>query len=229
MLLRWYASPRPDRTQNLIRRDKTEARQVSRRGGDVHAIYVENMTDYLLALGANLPGNSGDVTSTLSRALELLKAFPHVEVAQRSRWFRTPAVPAGSGPDFVNGAASLRSTLPPDEILLKLHAVEQKLGRTRPERWAPRVCDLDLLGHGGAVLPDLASVQAWMSLSEAEAGARTPEHLILPHPRMHLRAFVIVPLCDIAPDWVHPVLQLPVATLLQRLSPEMRAGIEPLD
>lgn len=187
------------------------------------------MTEYLVALGANLARDTNDLTLTLAQALALLEDIPALSVSHVSRWYRTPAIPAGSGPDFVNGAAALNSDLSPDQILQILHGVEADLGRTRPERWAPRVCDLDLLAAGTAVLPDAASVERWMSLDESEAQARTPDQLILPHPRLHLRAFVLVPICDIAPDWMHPVLQLSVEDLRARLTPEMCAGIEPLD
>lgn len=187
------------------------------------------MTEYLIAFGANLARDTNDLASTLAQALALLEENPALSVRRVSRWYRTPAVPAGSGPDFVNGTAALDSDLTPQEILQILHGVEEDLGRTRPERWAPRVCDLDLLAAGAAVLPDAASVKWWMSLDESQAQTRTPDQLILPHPRLHLRAFVLVPTCDIAPDWVHPVLQLSVEDLRARLTPEMCAGIEPLD
>lgn len=188
----------------------------------------KSMIDSLIALGANLHHERASPAETLARSLGLLKAIPGVAVTRISPWYRTPAYPAGSGPDFVNGAAMLKSKLDSRKILSELHRVEAALGRERPVRWAPRVCDLDLLGHGDEVQPDVASLRRWMALDDAAAGEWSPDEMILPHPRMHLRAFVLVPLNDIAPDWVHPVLQLPVSALLARLAPEDVADVRPL-
>ena len=159
----------------------------------------------------------------------MLEAKPRVRVVRRSRWYRTPAFPPGNGPDFVNGAAMLESELGPEQILSYLHEVEAELGRERPVRWAPRVCDLDLLAAGQSILPDVAEVSRWMNLDAAEAEGCAPDQLILPHPRLHLRAFVLVPLNDIAPDWVHPIPQLSVSALLSQLPPEEIAAVTALE
>ena len=186
------------------------------------------MFELLIALGANLPKDESGLALTLTRALGLLEARAHIKVVRHSRWYSTPAYPPGSGPAFVNGAAALRSVLSPEEILHILHDVEAELGRERPVRWGPRVCDLDLLGAGQEILPDVASVKRWMSLDDQAAQESAPEQLVLPHPRLHLRAFVLVPLKDIAPGWYHPVLQLTVSEMLARLSPEETAMVKPL-
>ena len=190
------------------------------------------MTEALIALGANMPAAGTAPASTLTRALGLLGTMPEVQVARASRWYRTPAWPPGSGADFVNGAAALRTRLAPGDLLAWLHEVEARLGRTRPatarRRWGPRVCDLDLLGAGETVLPDRRTVARWMALSPDAAGAEAPDRLILPHPRLHERAFVLVPLHDIAPGWRHPVLGRTVAQMRADLPPEALAGIVPL-
>jgi 2-amino-4-hydroxy-6-hydroxymethyldihydropteridine diphosphokinase len=187
-----------------------------------------NMTEALIALGANMPAAGREPAATLRRALGLLGAAPDVAVARVSPWYRTPAWPPGSGADFVNGAASLRTDLAPGALLARLHDVEARLGRTRPVRWGPRVCDLDLLGMGGAVLPDPATVARWMALSPEGAAAEAPRELILPHPRMHERAFVLVPLADVAPGWRHPVLGQNVVEMLAALPPEALAEVRRL-
>ena len=149
---------------------------------------------HLIALGANLPSASGDPRATLEAALAALAARGLV-VAARSRWYRTPAYPPGAGPDYVNGAAALAATLPPAVVLGMLHAVENDLGRLRGRRWGPRVCDLDLLASGAAVLPDPATVRDWIERVGA-ARMASPPGLILPHPRLQERGFVLRPLAD---------------------------------
>jgi 2-amino-4-hydroxy-6-hydroxymethyldihydropteridine diphosphokinase len=185
------------------------------------------MTEASIALGANMPAEGCEPRTTLTRALDLLDAAEGLSVARTSRWYRTPAFPPGSGADFVNGAAILATDLSPAQVLRALHEIEGRLGRTRPVRWGPRVCDLDLLGMDEGVLPDRATVARWMALPPDEAGA-APTELILPHPRLHERAFVLVPLAEVAPDWRHPVLGRTVAEMVASLPPGALAEVVPL-
>jgi 2-amino-4-hydroxy-6-hydroxymethyldihydropteridine diphosphokinase len=183
---------------------------------------------HLIALGANLPSPAGAPRATLEAALAALQARG-IEVVARSRWRRTPAFPPGAGPDFVNGAAALRSALAPAELLRVLHEVERELGRDRRRRWAPRACDLDLLACEDLVLPDRATVAAWIDADPATQAGEAPATLILPHPRMHERGFVLAPLADVAPDWVHPILCVDVRAMLGALPPDALDGVERLD
>ena len=120
-------------------------------------------------------------------------------IVARSPWYLSEPVPASDQPWFVNGVAEVATALPPAELLARLLALETRFGRERGARDAARTLDLDLLDYDGRK-------------------CSTPD-LVLPHPRLHERRFVLAPLCDIVPDWRHPRLGLTVAELLAGLPP----------
>lgn len=182
----------------------------------------------LVALGANLPSGSREPAEAVRLACLRLRRMGAVRV---SLLYRTPAYPPGSGPDFVNACAALRTDLPPRALLARLHAVEAAMGRARRARrarWGPRAIDIDLLALGRAVLPSRARWAAWARLPEAAQAAQAPRRAVLPHPRLQDRAFVLVPLADIAPDWRHPVTGLTVRAMLNALPPADRAAVRAL-
>lgn len=185
------------------------------------------MTELLVALGANLPQADHAPVITLRQALAEMQA--RLGPVSASRFYRTPAVPSGSGPDYVNAAARITSNMVPEVALEVLHRIEADLGRNRTTRWAPRVCDLDLLAAGDLVLPNGAEQQRWMRLDLGKAQTVSPPHLILPHPRMQERAFVLVPLAEIAPDWRHPVLGQTARQMRDALPQAERDAISPLE
>ena len=159
-----------------------------------------------IGLGANLPGPAGPPRAAVEAAVARLGAAG-VAVLRRSRWYSSPAWPDPADPEFVNAVAEVKTDLSAADLLRVLHEVEAALGRTRTKPNAPRTIDLDLLDYNGAV----------------EAGGGP----ILPHPRLHLRAFVLKPLADIAPEWRHPVSRRSVAELIAALPAD--AGAKPLD
>lgn len=161
------------------------------------------------------------------QALELF-AGAALRISAQSRWYRAPAFPAGQGPDYVNGVVKIETTLPAVSVLAALHHIEDQLGRTRPKRWASRVIDLDLLALGAEVAPDLPGFRYWQSLPLSAQMQEAPAELILPHPRLQDRAFVLKPLVEIAPDWKHPVLGQTSGALLAALPPKARAEIQAL-
>lgn len=187
-----------------------------------------SVANCLIALGSNLPSPTGSVPETVSFAFELLGQCESFQVVSRSRFYKTPAYPPGSGPEFVNAAVCIATTASPSEILAQLHRIEAELGRVRNTRWEARVLDLDLLAIESLILPDTAELDRWMNLSESDQMGQAPDQLILPHPRMQDRGFVLVPLADIAPDWVHPRLKLSVREMLARLPAADLAGISPI-
>lgn len=178
----------------------------------------------LIAMGANLPSATGTALETLNKSLELFLS-ESLQVVRISKWFSTPAFPADSGPDFVNGAVMVETKLSPERVLAALHSIEAAMGRTRENRWEPRLCDLDLIAYDDIVLPDLKTFKHWESLDLTSQQSQTPETLIIPHPRLQDRSFVLVPLNDIAPDWVHPVSGITVSEMLAALPAEDLAEI----
>ena len=183
----------------------------------------------LISLGANVTLTGRSLAEILSSAIDLVAETDGIVFHSRSRWFRTPAFPPGSGPDFVNGAAVLETALDPEAVLAALHGAEAGLGRVRPARWAPRVCDLDLIAIEHTVLPDRATLERWMAIDLGQAQTVAPPRLILPHPRMHERGFVLAPLADVAPDWRHPVVGQTVVEMLAALPAADLAEIQPLE
>jgi len=180
-----------------------------------------------VALGANLPAGGLSPAQTLARAIGALGGVPG-RVDGQSRIYATPCVPAGAGPDYANAVVRLATTLTAEALLADLHALEARFERRRETRWGARTLDLDLLDWGGAVRPDRRTWARWAALDAEAQRLRTPDRLILPHPRMQARAFVLVPLAEISPDWRHPVLGARAADLRDALPAADLASIRPL-
>lgn len=179
---------------------------------------------HLIAVGANLPSELGPPRATLEAALAMLEG-DGLRIVARSGWWRTPAWPAGAGPDYVNGAVAVEGALAPDATLDRLHGIEAALGRRRGGRWGARACDLDLLASGDAVLPDAATARAWIE-REGDRRMEAPPMLVLPHPRLQERGFVLAPLAEVAPGWRHPLIGRTVAEMLAALPAAALAGME---
>jgi 2-amino-4-hydroxy-6-hydroxymethyldihydropteridine diphosphokinase len=150
------------------------------------------MVKCAIALGSNL----GDSKQILNQALERLSQISGIELISHSSWYET--VPVGPPqPNYVNGCAILETELLPEDLLQILLKIEQQFGRIRQERWGPRILDLDILLYGDLILE--------------------MPNLTIPHPRMNERAFVLVPLAEIASDWIEPVSRQTILQLSQAI------------
>lgn len=157
-----------------------------------------------VGLGANL----GNPRLQLQEALVRLAATEEIDITKVSSFYLNPPLGPPDQPWYVNAVAQVRTRLAPEELLRVLQQVERGMGRSRQERWGPRLIDLDLLLYDGEILsgPDLE----------------------VPHPEMHRRSFVLVPLAEIAPQAWHPTLNKTAAELLAELDPRDLGALQKL-
>lgn len=151
------------------------------------------MTKVYLSLGSNL----GARISIISETLERLLSLPESKVIGLSEFYETPAWGKEDQPDFINLCCELETALSAQDLLTYCQQIEQDLGRERKEKWGPRTIDIDILFFGQEVVNE--------------------ENLVVPHPYIQERAFVLQPLSDIAPDFVHPVLNQSIKDLLAKV------------
>jgi 2-amino-4-hydroxy-6-hydroxymethyldihydropteridine diphosphokinase len=165
----------------------------------------------LLALGSNISGSWGDPHATLERAIkELIRSG--INIAGRSSLYATQPLGVGRQPYYLNAVVTADTGLAPAELLRTLKRIEARAGRKLAPPMHARPLDLDILSHGGRRF-------GWPPFR------RSRGRLILPHPELHARAFVLVPLAEVAPRWRHPVLGRPVKAMLAQLRPADRASV----
>jgi 2-amino-4-hydroxy-6-hydroxymethyldihydropteridine diphosphokinase len=155
----------------------------------------------IVALGSNMPGPWGQPRDMVQEALIQLNHFP-LKLVTSSQLIETPPFGRENQPNFVNALAVLETHLSPQSLLWLLHKIERKGGRQRGLRWGPRTLDLDLLDYHGRILN-----QPRQQLST----------LVLPHPGITYRKFILAPLREIAPAWKHPVTHQSAQQLLLQL------------
>ncbi|MDV7142427.1 2-amino-4-hydroxy-6-hydroxymethyldihydropteridine diphosphokinase [Tropicimonas sp. TH_r6] len=185
-------------------------------------------TKSMIALGSNVAHlTKGEARGSIDIVKDAFSAIATdmVTVLAHSSLYRTPCIPDGAGPDYVNAVAMIETRLGAGELLEHLHAVERRFDRERANRWAARTLDLDLLDHGGSVMPGLETWWYWHDLPFEQQKTLFPDEILLPHPRIQDRGFVLVPLAEIAPDWRHPVLGRSAAQLCAALTDAQLSGI----
>ncbi len=154
----------------------------------------------LIGMGANV----GNRVATCCAAIDRLRNHPEIEKVRPSPFYETAPFGVTDQAPFINLVIEMYTTLSPFKLLRMLKSMEKELGRVRRFHWGPREIDLDILLYETEII--------------------TSDTLEVPHPGMHERAFVLVPACDIAGDWIHPVLNRPLHDLLASLS---RKGVAP--
>lgn len=165
---------------------------------------ISNQNAAAIALGGNL----GDSQQILSNAITVIDTVPGIQVLARSHFYKTAPV-GPPQPDYINACITVETNLSPRDLLHRLLAIESQFGRVRKERWGARSLDLDLLIYSDYII-------------EAP-------RLTIPHPRLHERPFVLIPLMDVAAHWQHPILHKSIEQIVAELSQQERiAGVERL-
>jgi 2-amino-4-hydroxy-6-hydroxymethyldihydropteridine diphosphokinase len=200
-----FAAMAAGRSNTVFRRTRDDNR-LGILPEDETCILSSALAMILVAIGANLPDRKGrSPLYTCRAAVEALRALPGLRLDAVSGWWRTAAVPASEAPDYVNGVARMEGSAEPEWLLARLMEIEARAGRVRSVPNAPRTLDLDIIDLNGLV--------------------RDAPDPVLPHPRAHLRAFVLVPLAEVAPEWVHPRLATSVKSLIASLPPSTIAPL----
>lgn len=181
----------------------------------------------LISLGSNVLTQRYQPLDRLRKALSDLDDAGLV-IRTTSQMYHTPFFPPNQGADFVNAVAIVSGPFCAHEVLERLHQVENDHNRVRERRWADRTLDLDLIFWGEEVLPNETTYQRWRDLPLEKQMAETPQELILPHPRVQDRAFVLVPMTDVLPSWIHPVSGESVDEMLAALPESDKSAIKPL-
>ena len=149
-----------------------------------------------LNIGSNLPSKEG------GRKISILKAINHLKklklnIIKTSSFYETPSYPNNADPKFINLCVKLESNLKASVLINEIKKIEKKLGRIRIKKNEPRTCDIDIIDFNGEIIKN--------------------DKLVVPHPRLHLRNFVIYPLKEIEPNWLHPIFNKNIDSFFQEL------------
>jgi 2-amino-4-hydroxy-6-hydroxymethyldihydropteridine diphosphokinase len=157
-----------------------------------------------LNIGSSLDSVKGNRIFNLKKTLELIQ-LEKIKIIKISNIFETPSYPNKKNPKFLNIGLEIKCNHSPQELIKKFNKIEKKLQRTRGVKNQPRTCDIDLIDYDGKIIDTM--------------------ELSLPHPRCHLRNFVLFPLKEISPTWIHPILNKKIDFLIKKLSFKLRNEI----
>ena len=149
-----------------------------------------------LNIGSNLPFEDGGRETNILKAINHLKKL-NLNILKISSFYETPSYPNNSDPKFINLCVKFESNLKAIELLNEIKKIEKKLGRSRIKKNEPRTCDIDIIDFNGKIIKN--------------------DELETPHPRLHLRNFVIYPLKEIEPNWFHPIFNKNIDNFFQEL------------
>ena len=158
----------------------------------------------LLNIGSNLDSIKGDRLFNLKKTLELIQ-LENIKIVTMSSIYETPSYPNEKNPKFLNIGIEINCNDSPENLIIKFNKIEKKLQRTRGVKNQPRTCDIDLIDYNGKIL--------------------NSKNLILPHPKAHLRNFVLFPIKEISATWIHPILNKNIDFLIKKLSFNLRNEI----
>ena len=151
-----------------------------------------------IAIGGNLiPQGYETLEDVMEEALATIDSTPDISIVKCSNWYETAPVPISDQPWYLNAVFAIETALPAKALLAQLHEIEASFGRVRNIRNEARILDLDVIDYQGEVYDD--------------------GDICLPHPRMHLRAFVLLPIQDLDPHWQHPVSGTSVVKLIEEM------------
>jgi len=182
---------------------------------------------FWVAFGANMASEYGGPRATLNAAKAALCA-KGLSLRAESHHYQTPCFPLNAGPDYVNFVVEFEAVITPKKLLATLHEVEAQFGRERNERWGQRAIDLDIVAVDQLIVPNPEAIMGWVNLTLEEQVNRTPDELLIPHPRLQDRAFVLIPLAELRPNWVHPILDFTVQEMCDALPDGDKSAVTPL-
>ena len=161
-----------------------------------------------LSLGSNLPSKVGNRFDNIDFSLLLLENYG-ISIIKKSNFYETPSYPDNKNPKFINLVVKVKTDLPPVDLLSVLLFIEEKIGRKRDVKNQPRTCDIDIIDYKGEIY-DLKYKDL---------------NLLIPHKEMNNRNFVLFPLKDVEPNWIHPKTKESIDTLIKKLPTQDRKSI----
>ena len=153
----------------------------------------------LLGLGSNLPSSFGDRFDNINLAISYLETY-EIKVIKKSAFYESPSYPNKENPKFINVVIEASTHLKPEDLASVLIFIEEKLERKRLDKNEPRTCDIDIIDYDGKIIRKAKD-----------------QNLTLPHPKMHSRNFVLLPLFEIAKTWIHPIKKVSIKKLVNSL------------